>query len=126
MLKFAGGHGLGVDVGNLLELEGTFHGGGMVQASSDEIDVGPFGQLLGQTNGFVRAFQNPGRLARKAPQLGHQVTFLGRAEPTTPPSHLQRQEGFSDQHGDIGLGGGDRYFRTGPGVDHIVCLPGQA
>ncbi len=125
MLQLAGGVGLGVDVGDLFELEGALQGHGVVQAAPQEEDVLAIAVLLRQLLDLLLLLQDLLDLFRRLAQRRHDPGCLLRGEGAALPGEQQPQQVHHQHLGGIGLGGGHGDLRSRPGIDHIVGLPGD-
>ena len=125
MLELSGGVGLGVDVGDLLELQGSLQADGVVDIPADEKD----GFVVEVDGGIVLdglpVLQHPLHLGGEGEQLLHQGGVLHRPDGVQQLGKAQGDEVDHRQLGGIGLGGGHGDLRPGPGVEHIVGLPGD-
>ena len=128
VFQLPGGHGFGVQVGNLFEFQSPFHGGGVVRPPADEIQVGGAGQIGRQPADPLPpvAVQNLGDLAGQGLQSGQQGRFPRRFHRSPAAGQPQGQQAFADQHGQIGFGGGHRHLRTAPGVNDVVGGAGES
>ena len=126
VLEFAGGIALGVDVGDLLELERPFQGDGEVQAAADEEEVA----------GVVVAFDQPGDLGLQAGQFvlddrgqvdqgRAQGLALGRGDGVAHLAEVQGEQEQGRQLAGEGLGRGHADLRAGMGVEDAVGLAGH-
>src|SRR5690606_39690643 len=86
------GIGLGVNVGNLLQLEGTLQGNGVVETSADVEQVLVSGDFPGQ--GANRALRRhcPLRLLRQPGQTRHQFSQFRLGPGAADPGQIEPQK----------------------------------
>ena len=124
MLEFTGGIGLGMNVGDLLELECPFHGHRILGAPAQEEGVVLVREGLGQLLDAVVQFQYLFHQTGQAFQLLHQPSLGLRAHAETAPQH-HHQHHHGHQLGGEGLGGGHADLGPGAGHEHQLGLPHQ-
>ena len=125
VLELTGGVGLGVDIGDLLELQGALQAQGIVHIATDEEDAIVVEILAGVVLNVVLVGEDLLHLGRQQQHLlQHGVVLLLRhgAQQT---GQVQSQQIQHRQLGGIGLSGGHSNLRPRPGVEHLVRLPGD-
>ncbi len=117
VLEFAGGIGLGVDVGDFLELQGAFEGDRVMHAAAEKQRVMLVGKAL--RPGFDLRFQRQRllHLVRQAAQGGEVGGFLQRGQLAAQLGQHQRQQEQAGELGGEGLGRGDADFGAGAGEE---------
>ena len=122
MFQFPGGIGLGVDIGDLLELQGAFEGNRVVQAPADEEDILAGLEILGKVLDLRLGVQDLLHLPR---QFQETATTLGARRPRCTPvlRQVNPQQIQAEQLRGIGLGGSDGDLRPGQGQDQVIGLP---
>ena len=126
VLHLAGGVAFGVDVGDLLELEGAFEGDGVVDAAAEEEEVAGGAEGLGELAALsIYGTQNLLNFSGDFRKLGDEVDglFLGDGA-----AELGEVEGEDEEGGELGgegLGGGDADLRAGVGGDGALGLAGD-
>ncbi len=133
VLEFARGVGLGVDVGDFLELEGAFEGDGVVHAAPKEQGVFAAGELLGPGDDLRLQRQHALHGGGQVTQGGEHGGFSLVAQAAfgagqRPGQQVERNElggeGLGRGHADFGAGAGEElhggFARHGAGgdVDH--------
>ena len=122
VLQLAGGIGLRVDVGDLLELQAALQRQGVVQIAADEEDLVVTGQLPGGGTDVRRVgqyFLHLGGQRLDAPHHGAVRLQIHGAHHIT---EIQPQQVQHHHLGAVGLGGGHGDLRACPGVQHAVRL----
>ena len=124
MLQFARRIGLGMDIGDLLQLERPFHGHRILRPPAEEQGVVLVGKLLGQSFDDGIEAKHLFDASRQALQLPHQSRLFLPGHTVTPPEgdHQQHQ---CHQLGSERLGGGDTDLGAGTGHQGKVGLPHQ-
>ena len=125
VLQLAGRIGLGVDVGDLLELQRAFHGDRVMTATPEEERVLLHRELSGPFADLGFEFEDLGHGQR---QVTHGMQFgrLGLLVETT--THLGENQGQQIQRGELrgeGLGRRDADFRPGAGNEAQGVLAHQ-
>src|SRR3569623_1348601 len=115
MLEFAGGIGLGVDVGDLFQFERAFHGDGILRTPAEEQGVVLVGEILGELLDLAVERERLLDPARNGDELFHEIGFGRGREVMTATEHDHQHE-QRYQLGSEGLGGRDADF--GPGARH--------
>ncbi len=126
MLHLAGGVGLGVDVADLLELQGPLVGGGHLDVPPQEEEVLGLVVLFGDVGDEGPLLQDLLHQAGKLFELPDQGPGLLLAQGAPGPAEADGQHGHGRQHGHIGLGGGHADLRPGVDVEDRLHLPGEA
>ena len=125
VLELAGGVGLGVDIADLLELQGALQAHGVVQVPADEEDgvvIEVSGGKIGDVLGVIQELLHQ---VRQGLDLGDDgVVLLGIHGPQLF-RQVQAHQVHQHQLGGVGLGGGHGDFGAGPGVEHVVGVPGD-
>ena len=120
VLQLAGGIRLGVDIADLLQLQGAFQAHGVVQIPADEEDgivvEVPGGEILH----ILDACQHPFQLFRQDFQLVKNGIVLRFLNGTQQIAQIQGDEVHQDQLSGVSLRGSHGDLRTGPGIEHIV------
>src|SRR6185312_12228239 len=125
MLEFASGIGLGVDVGNFLELERAFHGHRVLCAATEKQRMAFVHEGLREFRDLRSELQRVIELAWQAVKLGNELGQpVGGDAPHT--RQLQYQQGQCSELGGEGLGRGHAYLRAGTGHQGQVGLAHQA
>ena len=120
VLHLAGGIGLGVDVADLLELEGPFVGRGRLEVATQEQKVGGLVVLLGHVSDRRAALQRFLYQPRQLAQLAQQLAGAGLVQGAAGAPQPDGQHFHCRQHGYIGLGGS--HSNLGAGVDEQVVV----
>src|SRR3569623_2433624 len=115
MLEFAGGIGLGVDVGDLFQFERAFHGDGILRTPAEEQGVVLVGEILGELLDLAVERERLLDPARNGDELFHEIGFGRGREVMTATEHDHQHE-QRYQLSSEGLGGRDADF--GPGARH--------
>ena len=115
MLELTGGIGLGVDVGDLFQLERPLHGDGVLAATTEEQAVVLVGELLGQGLDLLGQRQALLDTQRQGLQRLDKVGLGGGAQVATAVTDGGHQHQQAGQLGGERLGGGDANLGTGPG-----------
>ena len=125
VLEFPGGIGLGVDIGDLLELQRSLQPQGIVHVAADVKHRVVVEVLAGIILNILPFFQHLFHLGRQQQQFLHRlvVPFLRHGPPLS--AKIQCQQIHHRQLGGVGLGGSHGDLRSGPGVEHHVRLPGD-
>ena len=126
MFELAGGIALGVDIGDLLELQGSLEGNREINPSADEKEISAVIKRFDQgayllLNDGKNLLDDPGTVNQMLTKFfsfiyGDAVSHLGK---------IEGKEKQCRQLGNKGLGRGHTYFRTGVGVDGAVGLAGH-
>ena len=122
VLELAGGESLGVDVGQLLELESALHGHREADVAAQEQHRGGVGHPAGQVLDLVGVVQDGLDLGRDAVQVGQDVLDLAGEQLAAQLAQVEAQQVGGGDHGQEGLGGGHCDLRTGVQVEHGVGL----
>ena len=125
VLQLAGGIGLGVDIGDLLQLQGALQPQGVVQVPAN-VEHRVVVEVLGGE--ILDMFPIRQHLLHLAGQQLHLLQGRPAVRRVRRPPHLGKEESQQIHHrhlGGIGLGGGHRDLRPGPGVQHFIRLPGD-
>ena len=125
VLELAGRVGLRVDVRDLLELEGALHADGVVDVAADEEDRGVVEVEGGEILDVRPVVQNLLQLGGDQQQLGHNAVVLRLVQGAQGLGAVQADEVHHRKLGGEGLGGGHGDLRPGPGIEHVVALPGD-
>ncbi|SCJ17615.1 Uncharacterised protein [uncultured Flavonifractor sp.] len=125
MLELTGGVGLRVDVGDLLELEGALQTHGVVDVAADEEDGGVVEVDGGEVLDILPVGENLLHLVGDALELLHNCRILLGSDGAHQVGEAQADEVDDRQLGGVGLGGSHGNLRSGPGVEHVVALPGD-
>ena len=121
MLEFAGSVALGMDVGDLLELQGALHGNGEVEAAADKKEVLAIIILLGQPLDFILQPGNlPLKQVRQVDETRHQPFPVPGADGVADFAQQEHQQKQGGKLAGKGLGGGHPDFRPGMGIDGAV------
>ena len=123
MLHLAGGIALGVDIGKLLELQGSFHGDGEGCPAPQEQDVRGIGQRLGHGADARISSEYFGDLCRQFGQRLDQLGFARRIDLAARPGRRQGEAGEDDELRGEGLGGGNADLRAREGRQHPIGFP---
>jgi len=126
VLHLAGGVAFGVDVGDLLELEGAFEGDGVVDAAAQEEEVAGGGELLGEVAAeVVHRAEDGFNLAGDLGQLGDEVQRGLKRDGLADLREIERE---GEERGELrgeGLGAGDADLRAGVGGDDSLGEAGD-
>ena len=125
MLQLAGGIRLGVDIADLLELQASLQAQGIVQVPADEEHVVPSGEILGHLPDPVRLGQHLLQLFRKIQDIPDHGGVCLVVHGAHDLAEVQAQQVQHRHLGAVGLGGGHGDLRPGPGIQHVVGLPGN-
>ena len=125
MLQLPGGVGLRVDVGDLLQLQGALHADGVVHVAADEEDGGVVEVEGGEVLDVRPVGQDLLHLVRNGLQLRQDGAVFLPGQGAQLFRAVQADEVHHRQLGGEGLGGGHGDLRPGPGVEHVVALPGD-
>ena len=125
VLEFAGGIGLGVDIGDLLELQGAFQSQGIIYVTPNEKYAVVVEVLAGIVLDIVLIGEDLLHLRRQQQHLfQHTVVFLHR-HGAQKAGQVQPQQIQNSQLGGISLRGSYGDLRSCPGIEHLVGLPGD-
>src|SRR4051812_17814195 len=124
MLHFAGGMGFGVNVADLLELEGTFEGDGGKEVAGGEHDVIVVSKFFGQGLDMWGLLEGALNLSRQGTEGGHNFLALGERQ-VAHAAEMQAEQDLRDNLACKGLGGGNGYFRTNVEVNSPVDFAGH-
>ena len=113
VLEFTGRVGLGVDVGDFLELERAFQGNRVVQATAQEQRVLTTGKLFRPRDDLRLQRQHGVQCRRQVAQVAQGVFFLRVAQMAAQFGKRQRQHVQRSQLRGERLGGGHTDFRAG-------------
>ena len=125
VLELARGVGLGVDVGDLLELQGALHAERVIQIPADEEDGIVVEVLRGVILDLLAVRQDLLDLRGQRGDGARQAAHILRRDGLPLAGQIDGQQ-VEDRHlGGIRLRGGDGDLGPGPGVEHIVRLTGD-
>ena len=125
VLQLAGGIGLGVDVRDLLELQGALQTQSVVHVPTDE-EHGIVVEILGcVVLDLLLLFQHLLHLGGQHQQLLHRAVIPLPRHGTQLLREIQPQQVHHRKLGGVRLGGGHGDLRPGPGVQHHIRLPGD-
>ena len=121
MLELSRGEALGEGVGDLLELQRAFHGDRIPHMTSEEQEGLRVHHLLGGLlHGLGLGVEDPldfaGHVLQRVQSLGDFVSIHGALD----LGQIQAEHVCGGDLRHERLGGGDRHFRTGVGVEHRV------
>ena len=125
MLQFAGGVALGMDIGDLLELQRAFHGQRIVGVAAEIEDVPDLGQLLGHLLDLALQPQHLAGIARRLGKLTHQRLLLIAADGAARCRDPQRQRRQHRQLAGERFGRRHADFRSGERRQGHVRLAGD-
>ena len=127
MLQLTSGIGLGMDIGNLLELQAALQASGVIHMTANEIGVlGVAKQLCIIPDDInLLGLENLLDLLRQLLQGQQQTAIFLIGNGAQSLGHIQCENIHNGQLGGIRLGGCHGDFRAGPGVDYIVRLFGD-
>ena len=114
-----------MDVGNLLQLQGALHGNGIIDSPSDEKDLLRSDIAVGKTLDPVLIVQKQLDLIRQAAQIPQHFTEFLLCHRMAHAGKLHGEQIQGNELGAVGLGGGNRDLRSGPGIHHIIRLAGD-
>ena len=120
MLELPGGIGLRVEVGNLLELQGPLHTGGIVHIPANEKHIVVPVVLLSQGGEIGVEVNGPLNKARELKNGLHQFLVPLIIQFAQAASQINRQHVQHRHLGGVALGGGHRDLRPGPSVNDMV------
>ena len=123
MLQLAGGIRLGVDIGDLLQLQTALQRQGVVQIPPDEKHLIVPGQLPGGGLNGSGVSQNFLHLLGKRLNALHHGGIGLQIDGAHNVAEVQSQQVQHHHLGAVGLGGGHGDLRACPGVQHVVGLP---
>ena len=121
MFQFARGEAFGERVGDFLELQRAFHGHRIAHMAAEEQERFRIHHLFGGfLHGLGLSVENPldlaGHVLQRFQSLGDFVSIHG----TLDLGQIQAEHVCGGDLRHERLGGGDRHFRTGVGVEHRV------
>ena len=125
MLELSGGVGLRVDIGDLLQLQGTLQPHSVVQVAANEEHGGVVEVDGGEILDVAAVFQNFLHLVGDGLEFGQDPVVRILGDGAQQLGAVQADEVDHRQLGGVGLGGGHGDLRPGPGVEHPVALPGD-
>ena len=125
MLHLARRVSLGVDVGDLLQLERSLEGHRVVNAPAQEEKIAPVGEPLGCLADPVALPQQPAHQLRRAPDFADDLAGPCRVEEASGDSQPESQKRDGRELGREGLRGSDPDLDSRPRVDDPVSLPGD-
>ena len=111
-----------MDIGNFLELQGTFHGNRIIQSSSDEKDILRMGKFVGQPLNPLFFIEDPLNFFRKLQELLDIVICFLSADAFPHLAEKNADEINRRQLSAVGLGRCHGNLRSGPGVKDAVRL----
>ena len=120
MLELAGSIRLGMDIGNLLELQRTFERDIVVERTADVEDIFIEAILLCKRLDRLDIRKRLADLRRDFLELGHEfcdTLFWQRAQNLC---HVEREHEEQDELRRVGFRRGDSDFRAGPGIEHLI------
>ena len=123
VLKFAGSVSLGVNIRNLLELQGTLQPQGIVHIPSDKKHTVMIEILAGKILDIVLVGEDLLHFPRQQQHLLEDGAILFLLHGTQQPRQVQPQQVQHCQLGGIRLGGGYRNLRSRPGIKDLVGFP---
>ena len=100
VLQLATGGALGMDVGDLLQLQGAFEGNGVAQAAAEVHEVGVPAVLVGNLRDLLLTFHQLTNLVRQRPQDGHEL-----APPLQRDATVGRRQAKAEQEEADHVGG---------------------
>ena len=125
MLKLAGGDSEGIYVRNFLQLQRAFIGNSGVHPSSDKEDIVSLIIFLCQIRNLPLLFQHLFYFFRDGQQFFNIGAVNAVLQRSFRSAHIQTDEIHADQLRRICLRRSYRDFRTRPGVENIIGLPGH-
>ena len=125
VFEFPGGVGLGVDVGDLLELQGALQAQGVVHIAANKEHAVVVEILRGEILDIVLVGEDGLHLPRQQEHLIQHRVVLALLHRASDLSKVQRQQVHHRHLGGVRLGGSHGDLRPGPGVEHLVGLPGD-
>ena len=125
VLQLAGGVSLRMDVGNLLQLQAALQGQSIVQIPADEEHILAPADLFSDFMDALSRFQNFLDILRHPLQIPNHFAVGLPVDGAENVAKIQAQHIQHGHLGAVGLSGGYGDLRAGPGVEHIVRLPGN-
>src|SRR5438874_502198 len=125
VLHFARRVALGVDVRDLLQLEGAFEGDRVLRAAAEEQQISRRRELVGGLLDLLFVLQ---RLLDERGKLAQVLEVLARRRDVERPAQAAEANGEEEERrqlGGEGLGGSDADLRTGMRVEDVVRLAGN-
>ena len=125
MLQLAAGVSLGVNIGNLFQLQAALHRHGVIHIAANEENAMLVVKLRGHMLNMFPVLQG---LLQKFRQLLQRLIARRQFSLRQSSQQLAKTQGQQIKHRQlsaVSLGGGHGNFRAGPGVKHIVRLAGN-
>ena len=125
VLQLTGGIGLRVDVADLLQLQAPLQGQCVVQITADEEHILLLRQPFGGRADILRMGENLLHLPRQGLQPPYHSAVCLIIHGAQHIAEIQPQQVQHRHLGAVCLCGGHSDLRSGPGVEHVVALPGD-